>query len=802
MFVSMNWLKEFVAFDATPADLADMLTMAGVEVETVEEVKPEFDRVIVGRVLKIFPHPNADKLVLCDVDVGEASPVRIVCGAANMKEDDKVPFAPVGAVLAGGIKVKRAKIRGESSEGMMCSERELGLGEDHSGIMILPPETPVGVAFDEAIGFKDAVLELSVTPNRSDCLSMLGVAREVAALTQSRTRPPDFIMGESEPDINTLTSITIEDDAGCPRYAARIVSNVTIGPSPLWMQQKLRKVGLRPLNNVVDVTNYVLMELGHPLHAFDYDKLEENRIVVRRARDGESIVTLDGTERGLSEEMLVIADAANPVAIAGIMGGATSEVTEQTTTVLIESAYFDPKSIRRTSKALGLSTEASYRFERGADYEMLIVALDRAASLMAELAGGTISRGKIDAYPRKFVPLEIDLRYKRIKRILGIEVPPKTATSILTSLGFEIVSEQSEAVRVLVPSYRPDISAEIDLIEEVARIYGYSRIESTYPPDTAVMTRGVQPRCLDDECRFALRSSGFSEVINLSFGAPWDMADFQETGHPSKPQLIKMKNPLTEDASVLRPSLIPGILRCLQSNINTGNKNLKIFEVGKVYWPTKEDVLPDEPTFLCAAATGLSRSVNWRDESASVDFFDMKGVAETLLKTVGIMKTGTERGEHVGFHPGICADIIADGNVVGKIGEIHPTLLDKYEIAQTVCLFELNLTDVASRPATERRYKKLSRFPYSDRDLAVVVDEGVEAATLHAAMVAAGGETLKSVTLFDVYRGAQVGKNKKSLAFSLRFQSDERTLTDEEVTAGCTAIMNALEKGFNAKLRT
>jgi phenylalanyl-tRNA synthetase beta chain len=499
--------------------------------------------------------------------------------------------------------------------------------------------------------------------------------------------------------------------------------------------------------------------------------------------------------------MLVIADAANPVAVAGIMGGASSEVTEQTTTVLLESAYFDPGSIRRTSKALGLSTEASYRFERGADYEMLIVALDRAASLMAELAGGAVARGLIDEYPRPFAPQEVSLRYRRLERILGIEVPPKTAVSILDSLGFRIVSEESESVRVVVPSYRPDISAEIDLIEEVARIFGYNRIEATYPQDTTVMTRGAQQRSLEDDGKLLLKGCGFSEVINLSLGAPSAMADFPESYRGRTPEPIPLKNPLTEDASVLRTTLLPGLLRCLRDNINAGARDLKIFEIGRVYWPAEGEVLPEEPNFVCAAATGQSKPMHWKGGTDDVDFFEMKGVIETFLESLGATEPGVVRASWRGFHPGACADIVVAGKSIGRLGEIHPSLLEKYEIDQNVYVFEMSLTDLESFPATERLYRKISRFPCADRDLAIVVDEHTEADALKTVITKAGGPLLKNARLFDIYRGAQVGEGRKSLAFSLRFQSDERTLTDEEVQAACDNILKALEEEFEAQLR-
>jgi len=801
MFVTFNWLREFVPIEVSIAKLTDMLTMAGLEIEAVEDIKPQFDKVVVGKILKISPHPNADKLVLCDVETGESSPLRMVCGATNMKDGDTVAVALVGAGLAGGIKVKKAKIRGETSVGMMCSERELGLGDDHSGIMILPPDTPLGKAVEEVLGLDDVILELGITPNRPDCLSMLGVAREVGALTRSSAKPPQASIQENDQDITSLTSITINDDSGCPRYAARIVSNVKIGPSPAWMQQRLIRVGLRPLNNVVDVTNYVLMELGHPLHVFDYHKLDEDRIVVRRAQSGESIVTLDGVERDLTEQMLVIADAEKPVAIAGVMGGANSEVTEQTTTVLIESAYFDPVSIRRTSKALGLSTEASYRFERGADFEMVTLALDRTAALMAELAGGEIARGLIDQYPRKFSPVEIKLRHQRTDKILGIEIPPDEAVSILASLGFEIISEETDAVHVRVPSYRPDVQAEIDLIEEVARIYGYNRIKATYPQDTTVTARGVQQCSGEDQSRNILKSCGFSEILTFSFGSPAAMADLAKGDSSVLPHAIRMKNPLTEDTSALRTTLIPGLLQSLQANARVGNKDLKLFEIGNIYWPDEEQALPNERTLVAGAMTGLSRQMSWRGRPAEVDFFDIKGVAETLLAASGYPAVEAVKASLPGFHPGACAEIALNGITIGKTGEIHPTLLEKYEIGQKVCVFEIDLTTLESQPAAERKYEKISRYPYSDRDLAVVVDEQLEAASLSSAITETGGEILRRVFLFDTYRGKQVADGKKSLAFSLRFQSDERTLTDEEITTALTRVIHALEEKFGARLR-
>jgi phenylalanyl-tRNA synthetase beta chain len=798
MRVSLNWLKEFVPIRLSPEELAHRLTMTGTEIESIETLRPNFTHVFVGRIMKIARHPNADKLLLCEVEVGNGPALKIVCGAANIKEGDKVPVALSGATLAGGLSVKKTKIRGQHSEGMLCSERELGISEEHSGIMILPPGTPIGAAVDDALALSDVMLELSITPNRPDCLSIFGAAREVAAITKEKAHLPDIHVHESGPDIKTFTSVTIDDAIGCPRYAARIVSGVRIGPSPMWMQQRLIKAGLRPINNVVDVTNYVLLELGHPLHAFDYDKLYENRIVVRRARKGESIVTLDGANRALSEQMLVIADAEKPVAVAGIMGGANSEVTEQTTKVLIESAYFDPITIRRTSKALALSTEASFRFERGADPQMLTVALDRTAALIAETAGGAVAPGRIDQYPRPFPPLDISLRYTRIKRLLGIKVPPKEAASILVSVGFNILAADSDAVLARVPSYRPDVSAEIDLIEEVARIYGYENIIPTYPEDKRLMERGLQPPSAEDTTKAILKNCGFSEIVTFSFGDPARMIDFGGDGYPTEP--IRMRNPLAEDESVLRTTLIPGMLGTIRNNINNGRKDLKLFEAGKVFWPAQKQILPDERVFACGAATGLVRQPHWTEQPAEVDFFHVKGVVEALLQALGYPMQ-TRRASHPGFHPGKCANIEVDGKVVGSIGEIHPDLIQKYDLKQKVLAFEINLSSLGLRPEAEKKYQKISRFPAAERDMAVVVGEEVEAAGVTAAIWETGGEILRNVLLFDVYRGAQVESGKKSLAFSLRFQSDERTLTDEEVTAVFDKIVQTLDTRFGAQLR-
>jgi phenylalanyl-tRNA synthetase beta chain len=799
MRVSLNWLKEFVPIHLSPAELAYRLTMTGTEVESIEKIEPVFTSVTIGQIRKIVRHPNADKLLLCEVDVGNTQALKIVCGAPNIKEGDKVPVALPGAMLPGNFTVRETKIRGEHSEGMLCSERELGISEDHSGIMILPPDVSIGVPVEEALQLSDVVFELGITPNRPDCLSIFGTAREVAAITKEKTRLPKIDIIHQEPAIESMTSVTIDDPEGCPRYAARIVSGVKIGPSPAWLQQRLLRVGLRPINNVVDATNYVLLELGHPLHAFDYHKLYENRIIVRRARAGESIVTLDGIDRKLSEQMLVIADAEKAVAVAGVMGGANTEVTEQTKTVLIESAYFDPISIRRTSKALALSTEASFRFERGADPQMVTVALDRTAALMAEIAGGTIASGMIDEYPRPLTQPEIKVRHQRIKRILGIDIPPKNAVSILQAVGFEILSADPEIVSTRVPSYRPDVSAEIDLIEEVARIHGYENIVPTYPQDKGVMQRGLQPRSIEDGSKSALVGCGFSEIITFSFGSPEQMIDFSgDNGYPAEP--IRMNNPLAEDESALRTTLIPGMLRTMRNNINVGRKNLKLFETGKVFWPNPGNVLPNERLFLCTAATGLASPVYWKQQPRPVDFFDLKGVAEDLFEELGF-PFNMKKAPRPGFHPGKCAQIVTDGIAVGHIGELHPDFIQKYELKQNVVLFEIDLSALVERPAPETKYRKISRFPYSERDIALVVNDDIRATELTDAIKTVGGDILQRVLLFDVYRGAQVESGKKSLAFNLRFQSTERTLTDDEVNAALEAIIQTVEQRFGAQLR-
>ena len=593
MKVSLKWLRDYVDVEMEPAALADCLTMAGLEVDAVEAAGPGFDRVVVARILTVRPHPQSEKLHCCEVTDGtEVLP--IVCGAPNTRAGDTVALAKVGATIPGGFTIKSSRLRGEPSEGMLCSEEELGIGDDNTGIMVLPPELPLGMDLKKALSLEDTVLDIGVTPNRADCLSMVGIAREVAAITGKTFRYPGIKVIENDEDVAGITSVSILDPDLCPRYTARIIKQVTIKPSPAWMRERLEAAGLRAINNIVDITNFVMMELGQPLHAFDYRFLEEGRIVVRRSREGENFVSLDGKDRVLRADTLMICDGVKPVAIAGIMGGLNSEVKDDTSTILLESAYFHPASIRRSSRWLGMGTDAAFRFERGIDPEGVVRALDRAAQLMAELGGGEICRGRIDTYPRPLVTVrDIPLRTKRVNEFLGTKIPASEMVRILEKLEMTVSPAAAEGLyQVTPPTCRVDIAREIDLIEEIARIYGFEHVPVTMPA-SGEMPADENPRqAFADRIRTCLTGMGYTEVINYSFINPaaaehlgLEAADPQRT-------FVKIRNPLTEEQAVMRTNLIYSLLEVMNRNARNACLDLKIFEIGRIFFPRGKEISP------------------------------------------------------------------------------------------------------------------------------------------------------------------------------------------------------------------
>ena len=798
MNVSINWLKEYIDFDLSPKELADRLLMLGVETESIKQLGEGLDSVVVGRINTVRKHPNANKLVLCEVDVGQDADLQIVCGAPNARERLAAPVALVGTELATGLSIKPAKIRGEESRGMLCSEKELGIGEDASGLMALSDDLPIGAPLAQALGLDDAVLELEITPNRPDCLSMIGIAREIGAETGNPVKLPSVQVKESTANVRELTSVVIDAPELCPRYAARVIRGVKIAPSPKWLQRKLDSIGVGTINNVVDITNFVLMECGHPLHAFDYYKLRENRIVVRRAAPDETLTTIDGSEQKLTSDMLVIADAETPVALAGVMGGFDSEISDQTVDVLLESAYFHPPNIRKTSKALGMHTEASHRFERGADPEGVIPAINRAAQLIAEIAGGEIAEGIVDAYPGKREPDHVKLRPERANFILGTQIASDEMVEILTRLGFEV----SPAFEVTVPTFRPDVSREIDLIEEIARVHGYDNIPTTMPTGDVPTSPSSAKSELQEWVKSHLVASGMTEAVNYSFYDPRGFDRIRLEATDSAREALDIRNPLSEEMSIMRTTLVPSLLENAQRNRNHRVENIQLFEMSKVFVPREDSELPDEPERVAGVITGNIGAGVHGDPYRAADFFDIKGVVEGLLDMCGISDFSIAPTHHPLFHPGRNASVAVNGHHLGIFGEIHPEVQQNYDLEYKAYLFEFDFGILADSADMTRRVEPISIYPSVNRDIAIVLEEDIPASRPVELIRTVGGDLVKSVRLFDLYIGDQVPDRKKSLAYAIEYSSPSETLTDEQVDRVHEKIVIRLSEALGAELRS
>jgi phenylalanyl-tRNA synthetase beta chain len=795
--IPYRWLREFVDTVAEPREAAERLTMAGIETGLVAEGTAELSGLVVAEVLAMAPHPAAGTLQVCEVSTG-GERYRVVCGAPNVRAGVRAAFAPPGATLTEGRRVAVATIRGMASEGMLCSEAEIGAGDDASGILLLGADAPVGADLVSHLGLDDAILEVEVTPNRPDCLAIVGVARELAALTGGRLRPPESTVREDPALTTTGWRITIEDPDLCPRYAARLITDVAVGPSPAWLAQRLRASGLRPINNVVDVTNYVLWEIGHPLHAFDGDLLADRHVVVRRARPGETVVTLDGQSRALGESMLVIADPKRAVAVAGVMGGAHSEVRASTRTVLLESAYFAAGSIRRTAKALGLSTEASYRFERGADIEGLRGALDRAARLIAELGGGRVATGVLDAYPVPRRPLAVPLRLARVQRVVGACPPRATVADILRGLGFP-ATERNGDFEVVVPAFRRDVAIEDDLVEEIARVWGYDKIPSTLPSGALALTRRPRHLVARDTVRRVLAGSGCQEAVSLSLTDP---AYLRHIGLSlDDPRVVRLQNPLAADRSVMRPTLLFGLLEAVATNAHRQAPDVRLFEIGRVFEGRGAGVLPHEETRVAMVLTGLRTPRAWYAPRARADVFDAKGAVEGLIEALGRRDVTIEPTSAVYLEDGRAATVVVQGTPVGVLGELHPDVQKVFDLPAPVFFAELSLDAIESLPERVVQYRPLARYPGVQRDLAVVVSVDVLAAEVSRAIEAIRPAWLRRITLFDVYEGAQVGPGRKSLAYGLLYQADDRTLTDTEVNRAHSELVEQLRAQLGAEVR-
>jgi phenylalanyl-tRNA synthetase beta chain len=803
MKISLSWLKDYVPIRLSAAELAEALTQVGLAVDAVIDRYRFLDTVLVGRVLSVEAHPAADRLTVCQVDTGRGV-LPVVCGAPNVAPGLLAPVALPGTVLPSGAVLEAGLIRGQRSAGMLCSAAELTLGADAAGIMALKDDQPLGAALNAALSISDPVLEIDLTPNRADCLSLIGVAREAAAIQGARLTLPRADLVDTDERIRQIAAVTIEAPEHCARYAARVLEDALVRPSPFWLQDRLLSVGLRPINNLVDVTNFVMLECGQPLHAFDLDRLAGSRIVVRTAGHGERFVTLDQKERELDPEMLMICDGEKPVAIAGVMGGLNSEIRPDTRRVLIESACFEPLSVRKTSKKLGLATDASRRFERGVDPAGTVQAADRAAALMAAVSGGRVVGGVIDAHPRPWTPRPIGLSVRRTHRILGTRVPKKKIARVLTAIGFQVESApRRDELRITAPSFRVDVSRPEDLIEEVARLSGFDAIPTTYPR----LPAGERPAAgrleLRQRIKTVLTGLGFTEVITYSFihGLACDRLMLPE-GDPRR-RTVAVLNPLTEDQSVMRSSLVPGLLETLRFNLAQQTRRLKIFETGKVFLQRPGGDLPEEPEMIAGLWSGSRYPLAWHAKDTPCDFYDLKGAVEGLLGALKLEAVEFTRAPDAECHytrPGHAGRILASGRPIGLIGELHPRVRSAFDLKQTAFLFELE-AEALEALLSETRYRmRIPRYPAVARDITLIVDRSLEAREVLAAVGAMNLELLESVQLFDVFCGGPIPADKRSLSFRLTYRSPEKTLEDNEANDLHQLVTERLLTVFSAAL--
>ena len=829
MKLSYNWLGDYVAHGLDAAALADRLTMAGLEVDDVEQHGDALDGVVVGQVLATQPHPNADRLTLCQVDLGSGEPVPIVCGAPNVAAGQKVAVATVGTTLSlpgretpgerVAITIKKAKIRGEESQGMICAEDELGLSADHAGILVLDAAAAVGQPFAAYLGAKgvalvDYVLDVSITPNRPDAISHIGMARDVAAVGRLPLRRPDVALPVAGGAVADLVSVVIEAPEACPRYVAMVVEGIQVRESPAWLKQRLTAIGLRPRNHVVDVTNYVMFECGQPLHAFDYDQVAGRKIIVRHSQGGEAFVSLDSKERKLPENTLLICDADRPVAIAGVMGGENSEVTDSTTTVLIESAYFEPSAIRRTARQMGLQTDASYRFERGVDATGQPWAAARAAALIAEIGGGRIVPGMVDAHPNAPAERTILMRPARAVRVLGVAIDPAIMAELLEALGFAVASGHAllgePALACTVPGYRPDVEREIDLIEEVARLNGYDKIPLPSHVPVAALAPAVAPETRAmQRAQGYLTGLGFREIYTNSMlsretAERFNLPVLTASGHPGT--VVETLKPISQEMAALRPSLLPGMLAVMAHNQNHGHDVLRFLEFGHMFSKTDAAgvIVPGygEHTSLLLAMSGPAERVNWTNKERLADFYDLKGIVEGLVGRLGLadvaytpVYTPTSVTQ---YH----LEMRVGGRLVGVLACASDEVRAMYDLKESVFFAEVNwdVVGAAAPDVAGVKYHPISRFPGVDRDLAVLVDASVQVGAAMATIRAVAGGMLRRLTVFDEYRGDQVPAGKKSVAFGLRFSAD-RTLQDDEVDRMMARILDRLQNEQGAELR-
>ncbi|MBE6044585.1 phenylalanine--tRNA ligase subunit beta [Clostridium thermopalmarium] len=792
MKVPVNWLKDYVDIDITPKELGDALTLSGSKVEEIIVTGDIVDKVVTGKILKIEAHPEAERLSICQVDIGEEEPIQIVTAAKNMKEGDVVPTALHCSTLADGTKIKKSKLRGAVSNGMFCSEEELGIAGDKPvhGLMILPEGTPIGKDIKKVIDLEKATIDFEITSNRPDCLSIVGIARETAATLGKKYRMPNFEYSSKCKD-NIEDDIKVEiKDKLCRRYMAKGVKNIKIAPSPQWMQERLIEAGVRPINNIVDITNFVMIELGQPMHAFDRREISSNRIVVERAKEGEKFTTLDGVERILNSQVLNIKDGDRTIGLAGIMGGLNSEVKDDTTAIVFECANFDGTNIRISSKNLGLRTDASSKFEKDLDPNLVEIAMNRACHLVQELGAGEVMEGVIDIYPEKVEPHVLKVDSNWINKFLGTDMTKEDMKKYLDRLELKTDIEGDTLV-INVPTFRSDINIREDIAEEIARIYGYNNISSTIPSVENIRGGKNTKQVLDDKVLQTLISSGLNQAITYSFVSP---KVFDKVLIPKDSILRKavaIKNPLGEDYSIMRTTSIPSMMEALARNYSRNNEIVRLFEIGKVYIPTEdENELPEERNIVTIGMYG------------NVDYLDLKGVVENIIDALGVNKIKFQReSENPSFHPGKTAALYIKKQYVGVVGEVHPDVTENYGIDERCYIAELNLDVLYKNAVMEKSYTPLPKFPAVTRDIAILVDESILVQEIEDIIKNQGGKILESAKLFDVYKGKQVPEGKKSVAYALAYRGENRTLTDNDVSKVHDKIIKALEQKLGAELR-
>ena len=814
MKASLQWMNEYVPLDLNrPAqELADELTQAGIPVEEVLSMDPGLKKIYTGKIVEITKHPDADKLQVCQVQClsedGEEITKQIVTAATNVAVGQIVPVAYHKSRLADGTEIKKGKLRGVVSEGMFCSVAEFGISsdlvrpEEAQGIYIFPEGTPIGLDIKEALMLDDTVYEFELTANRADCFSMVGLSREFGIMTNQKALFPVIMVNENGESIEGKASVAIEAHDLCTRFTSRLVTNVTIEPSPLWMQNRLRNSGIRPINNVVDVTNYVMLELGQPMHAYDYDCVADHTLIARRAKAGETLTTLDGNERELNESMLIIADTKGPIGVAGVMGGLTSEVTDKTTNVLFEAAVFNGPSIRRTSKALGMRSEASGRFERGVNHKYTAYAIDRAAQLLQQICPSCkVSVGVIDVYPEPVEQRTVTFTAEQINDYLGTSIEKDRMVDILTKLEFDI-TESGDTIEALVPTWRDDVTVMPDIAEEVARIVSYDNIAPTIP--VAILSSGgmTPKKALTKEVTHYLAHAGLSQIITFSFMHKDGLTNMMLPEGDNRYTAIPILNPISEEFPYMRTTLVPAVIEAAKRNIAQQNKDLWLFETANVYEPKALPLteVPHERPMACGIMMGKVTEAAWNQAQRDTDFYDVKGVVDGLLAKLGLTQYDIQPSSESYYHPGVSAHYTVNGVTIANYGELHPQVVKNFDLSGKVYMFEIDLEAVLSIIVPPFRYQSFSKFPGTSRDLAIVAPVSVTSGDIVALIKEYGGEYLESVSIFDVYEGEHIEAGYRSLAYNLQFRSMEGTLNDEDIDGAIQAIIDALATK-NCKLR-